>query len=160
MPSRSLLPRVSLESTTVRCMTPSGVSSAPPVFGLVFLLAPALERAGVAAPAAARAQDAGQSEVHRPGRDVTPPRLRKEVKPQCSERAKAGKIEGEVHMECVVKADGTVGEIRIVRTLDPDLDRAAVEAARQWEFEPGTRNGKPVDVLVTITMGFRLGKGA
>ncbi len=102
------------------------------------------------------AQDDDASKVQRPGGDVRAPRLRKEVKPQYSERAKREKIEGEVLMECVVKADGTVGDIKIVKSLDPDLDRAAVDAAKQWEFEPGTRNGKPVNVLVTIAMGFTL----
>ena len=92
----------------------------------------------------------------RPGGDVKPPRLRKEVKPQYSERAKQEKIEGEVLMECVVKADGTVGDIKIVRSLDPDLDQAAIDAAKLWEFDPGTRDGKPVDVLVTIAIAFTL----
>ncbi len=68
----------------------------------------------------------------------------------------ADKIEGEVIMECVVKADGKVGDVRIVTSLDPDLDQAAIDAARQWEFDPGTKNGKPVDVLVTITIAFTL----
>jgi protein TonB len=55
-----------------------------------------------------------------------------------------------------VKADGTVGDTKIVKSLDPDLDQAALDAAAQWLFEPGTRDGKPVDVLVTITMAFTL----
>jgi protein TonB len=66
------------------------------------------------------------------------------------------KIEGEVLMECVVKADGTVGDMKIVKTLDPDLDKAAMDAAAQWVFEPGTRDGKPVNVLVTIAIAFTL----
>jgi TonB family protein len=59
-------------------------------------------------------------------------------------------------MECVVKGDGTVGDIRIVRSLDPELDQAAVDAAKQWQFDPGTREGKPVNVLVAIEMTFTL----
>ena len=109
-----------------------------------------------ARPNGGAAQNDDQSEVQRPGGDVTTPKLRREVKPQYSERAKAEKIEGEVVMECVVKADGTVGDVQIVRSLDPDLDQAAVDAAKQWLFEPGTKNGKPIDVLVTIAMAFTL----
>jgi TonB family protein len=100
--------------------------------------------------------DSGQPE--RPGPNVTMPRLTKEVRPQYSSRAIAEKIEGEVVMDCVVKADGTVGDIKIVKSLDPDLDQAAIDAAQQWEFEPGTRDGKPVAVLVTIAMAFTLKK--
>jgi periplasmic protein TonB len=59
-------------------------------------------------------------------------------------------------MECVVKADGTVGDKKVVKSLDPDLDQAALDAASQWLFEPGTRDGKPVNVLVTIAMAFTL----
>jgi TonB family protein len=122
---------------------------------LALLLVPALDRAGIA-PALARAQDDAPSTVYRPGPDVTSPRVRKEVRPHYSQRAMDDKVEGDVLMECVVKADGTVGEITIVRSLDPELDQAAVDAARQWEFDPGTRNGKPVNVLVTIMMAFTL----
>jgi TonB family protein len=101
-------------------------------------------------------QNDNSEQPARPGRGVTSPRLKKEVRPHYSERAKAEKIEGEVLMECVVKADGTVGDIKITKSLDPDLDQAAVDAAKQWEFEPGTRDGKPVAVLVTIAMAFTL----
>jgi TonB family protein len=105
-------------------------------------------------PLAVQADD--QEEVHRPGGDVSSPRLLREVKPQYSERAKAEKIQGEVTMECVVKTDGTVGRIEVTKSLDPDLDQAAIDAARQWRFEPGTRKGKPVNVLVTILIAFTL----
>ena len=65
--------------------------------------------------ASAAQKDDGQPV--RPGGDVKPPRLKKEVKPQYSARAIQEKIEGEVLMECVVKADGTVGDITIIRSL-------------------------------------------
>lgn len=100
-------------------------------------------------------QDADR-EVHRPGRNITTPKLIREVKPQYTSRAMQEKIEGEVLMECVVKADGIVGDKKIVKSLDPDLDQAALDAAAQWLFEPGTRDGKPVNVLVTIAMTFTL----
>ena len=103
----------------------------------------------------AAGQDADR-EVHKPGGRVVAPKLTREVKPQYSERAKQEKVQGEVLMECVVKADGTVGDTKIVKSLHPDLDQAAVDAAAQWLFEPGTRDGKPVNVLVTIAMSFTL----
>ncbi len=105
--------------------------------------------------AAAAAQDT-DVEVHKPGGRVTTPRLLREVKPQYSARAMKEKVQGEVLIECVVKADGTVGDTKIAKSLDVDLDKAALDAAAQWVFEPGTRDGKPVNVLVTITMTFRV----
>ena len=59
-------------------------------------------------------------------------------------------------MECVVKADGTVVNTKVIKSLHPDLDQAALDAAAHWVFEPGTREGKPVDVLVSIAMVFTL----
>jgi TonB family protein len=112
-------------------------------------------RTGQPAPIEPSPQNAG-TEVNRPGGNVSAPRLVRETKPQYTPRALQEKVQGEVLMECVVKADGTVGETKIVKPLHPDLDRAALDAARQWTFEPGTRNGKPVDVLVTIAMAFTL----
>lgn len=105
---------------------------------------------------AAVAAQATDQDVHKPGGRVTTPRLIRDVKAEYPARAKKEKVAGEVVLECVVKADGTVGDKKIVKPLDPDLDKAALDAAAQWIFEPGTRDGKPVNVLVTITMAFRL----
>jgi TonB family protein len=130
--------------------------SAIVLVALALVIVPIAAASGGSTYGAVAAQDNEPREVYRPGGDVRAPTLRKEVRPHYSERAKAEKIEGEVHMECVVKADGTVGDITITRSLDPDLDQAAMDAAKLWEFNPGTKDGKPVDVIVTITMGFTL----
>jgi TonB family protein len=131
---------------------PLGLAKRTALVLAAFLIAIAPIAAREAAPAG---QDADR-EVHRPGGRVVAPRLLKEVKPQYTPRAMEEKVEGEVLMECVIKADGTVGDTKIVKSLHPDLDKAAVDAAAQWIFEPGTRDGKPVNVLVTITIAFRL----
>jgi len=92
----------------------------------------------------------------RPAARLTMPKLLREVKPQYTARAMDEKVQGEVLMECVVKADGTVGNTKILKSLHPDLDKAALDAAKGWVFEPGTRNGKPATVAVTIAMAFTL----
>lgn len=96
--------------------------------------------------------------VYRPGNGVELPRLLKEVKPQYTADAMRAKVQGTVLLECVVNTDGTVGRIEILRKLDPifGLDQEAVKAARQWRFVPGTRQGQPVAVLVTIELTFTL----
>lgn len=68
------------------------------------------------------------------------------------------KIQGSVSMTVVVRPSGDVGEITVSRSLDKDhgLDQQAINAARQWKFKPGTREGKPVPVEVTIEMTFTL----
>ena len=111
------------------------------------------QSARATAPVPTSPQDVDR-EVLRPGGSITTPRLIRESKPQYTPRALKEKIEGEVLMECVIKADGTVGDKKVVKSLHPDLDQAALDAAAQWVFEPGTQNGKPVNVLVTIAMAF------
>lgn len=96
--------------------------------------------------------------VYRPGNGVVPPKLLREVKPQYTADAMRAKIQGVVELEAVVLPDGSVGEVRIVRSLDPvfGLDQEAVKAVKQWRFIPGTRFGQPVAVLVGVELQFTL----
>ena len=95
---------------------------------------------------------------YRPGNGVETPRLLREVKPQYTAQAMRAKIQGEVLLECIVQPDGSVGNIRVVRSLDASfgLDQEAIKAARQWRFQPGTKQGQAVPVLVTIAIAFTL----
>jgi TonB family protein len=96
--------------------------------------------------------------VYRPGNGITLPQLIREVKPQYTSDAMRAKIQGTVWVECVVRQDGTVGDAHVIRSLDSTfgLDEAALAAARQWRFHPGTRMGEPVSVLITIELTFTL----
>jgi periplasmic protein TonB len=96
--------------------------------------------------------------VYRPGSGVLNPRILREVKPQYTADAMRAKVQGTVLLECVVLPDGTVGRVDVVKSLDPTfgLDQEAVKAAKQWRFQPGTRFGEPVAVLVTIELTFTL----
>jgi len=95
---------------------------------------------------------------YRPGNGVLPPRILREVKPQYTADAMRAKVQGVVELEAVVLPDGSVGEVRIVRSLDAvfGLDQEAIKAVRQWRFVPGTRLGQPVAVLVGIELTFTL----
>jgi protein TonB len=94
----------------------------------------------------------------RPGGDVQSPVPISQPKPQYTAEAMRAKIQGRILLECVVYPNGTVGEIRVLRSLDPTfgLDQEAIKAARAWLFKPGMRRGEPVVVLVTIEMAFTL----
>jgi protein TonB len=82
----------------------------------------------------------------------------REVRPQYTSDAMRAKVQGTVLLECVVRPDGSVGDIQILRSLDGvfGLDQEAIKAAKQWRFAPGTRLGEPVPVLVTIELTFTL----
>lgn len=101
------------------------------------------------------AQTGGQS-VYKPGPGVVSPKLTKEVKPEYPRQAMADRNQGVVRLECVVKADGTVGDARVIDSLGPELDAAAVKALKQWTFSPGTKDGTPVPVTVEVEISFAL----
>lgn len=87
---------------------------------------------------------------------VVLPRVTRDVKPQYTAGAMRDRAQGAVVVQAIVKTDGTVGDLRLVRSLHPELDDAAVDAARRWRFEAGTLNGQPVPVVVVIELTFTL----
>jgi len=96
--------------------------------------------------------------VYQVGNGVTVPVLIRDVKPQYTHDAMRAKVQGSVWLECIVLPDGSVGDIRVTRSLDQrfGLDEEAIKAARQWRFRPGLRLGEPVSVMVTIELSFNL----
>lgn len=62
---------------------------------------------------------------------------------------------GTVHLSCQVKADGTIGEIKIKESLTPECDKAAIEAMRKLTgFIPAKKNGKPISRWLTVPIAF------
>jgi periplasmic protein TonB len=93
-----------------------------------------------------------------PPTNQTMPRVVREVKPDYTPEAKQQGIQGVVQLSVVVKDDGTVGEVKVTKSLDDKygLDEQAVIAMQKWVFKPGTKDGKPVAVRVDVEMSFRL----
>jgi TonB family protein len=112
--------------------------------------------AGAATASRSAAEQSGQ--VYKPGKDVTAPVLVREVKPQYTREALQAKIQGNIQLQAIVLESGEVGEVTVVRSLDTEhgLDVEAVNALKQWIFKPGTKDKKPVPVVVDIEMTFRL----
>jgi TonB family protein len=95
-----------------------------------------------------------RGDVFRVGRGVTPPAVISRVEPEYSDLARKRRIEGTVVLEAIVKRDGSVDILRVVRGLGFGLDENAVQALKQWRFRPGMNNGKPVDVSLNIEVNF------
>jgi len=93
---------------------------------------------------------------YRPGSGITPPRLLREVKATYTEEARRRGLTGEVVLEIVVRRDGSVGDVKLLRGLGLGLDDRAVQAVREWRFTPADRLGRPVDVLVEVGVEFKL----
>jgi protein TonB len=64
-------------------------------------------------------------------------------------------VHGIVILEAVVDREGQVEDVRILRSI-PLLDRAAVEAVRQWRYSPLLLNGEPERFVLTVTVSFNL----
>ncbi len=77
-----------------------------------------------------------------------------QVAPIYSEEARALRVQGDVVLEGIIGKDGVVREIRVVHG-DARLQGAAIDAVRQWRYEPFRSNGEPVDMLSTMTVHFR-----
>ena len=93
---------------------------------------------------------------YRPGSGIEAPRLLREVRADYTEDARQRGIAGDVEFEIVVRRDGTVGDVKIVRGLPAGLNDKAVQAVRQWRFTPARRLGTPVDEIVEVSVEFKL----
>ena len=93
---------------------------------------------------------------YRPGSGVDPPRLLKEVRADYTDEARRANLSGEVVLEIVVRRDGTVGDIKVLRRLGLGLEQRAIDAVRQWRFAPARLKGTPVDVVVEVGVDFKL----
>ena len=96
------------------------------------------------------------TETYEPGGAVKAPKLVHYVEPEFSSQSKEAFIEGVVEISTVVNTEGRSTESRVVHGLNAEEDRTALEALKQWRFQPGTKEGKPVNVKITIEIAFHL----
>jgi len=96
--------------------------------------------------------------VFQVGKDVVSPQLVRQVRPAYTRKAMDERIQGVVVVSGVVLSDGALTDVRVVRSLDAKygLDQEALKAARQWRFVPGTKDGVPVAVQISIELTFTL----
>ncbi|MGE0406608.1 MAG: energy transducer TonB [Candidatus Korobacteraceae bacterium] len=92
----------------------------------------------------------------RVGGGVSAPRALFAPDPEYSEEARKAKYQGTVLLWVVVGADGRPQSIRVQRSLGMGLDEKALEAVRQWRFEPARKDGTPVPVQINVEVNFRL----
>lgn len=78
------------------------------------------------------------------------------MRPEYTEEARRLGLAGDVVLEIVVRQDGSVGDVRVMKGLGAGLERRAIDAVRQWRFSPARRHGTPVDVVVEVAVEFKL----
>jgi protein TonB len=94
--------------------------------------------------------------VFKVGGGVSAPKAVFSPDPEYSEEARKAKYQGTCVLWLVVGPDGHPRDIRVARTLGLGLDEKAIEAVKQWKFEPAMKDGKPVAVQINVEVSFRL----
>jgi periplasmic protein TonB len=94
--------------------------------------------------------------AYRIGGGVSAPTVLSKVEPEYSEEARKAKWQGTVVLSLVVDDQGRPQALKVVRSLGLGLDQKAIEAVEKWRFKPGMKDGKPVPVMATIEVNFRL----
>ena len=93
----------------------------------------------------------------RVGELVTDPRVVRKKTPRYPEPAQSRRVEAELVLQVMVRADGTVGETCVLDNNSPGMgfEDAAVEAIKKWRYEPARLNGEPVAVPFFVFVSFR-----
>ena len=90
-----------------------------------------------------------------PGK-IKEPRKVKNVAPWYPPRAMAARTQGAVVVEAVIAPSGCVRSVRVARSVSPELDSSAMIAVGQWRYTPTLLDGKPVPVIMAVTVNFKL----
>ena len=87
---------------------------------------------------------------------MTPPVAVYSPEPEFSEEARKAKFQGVCTLALIVGVDGRPTNIRVQSSLGMGLDEKAIEAVRNWKFEPGKKDGHPVATEIAIEVEFHL----
>jgi len=98
----------------------------------------------------------GSKPTYRVGGGVLPPHVKYEPNPVYSEVARQAKYQGTSVLWLILGDDGVPRHIRVARPLGMGLDEEAVRAVTAWKFDPATKDGKPVPVMINVEVNFRL----
>jgi protein TonB len=90
------------------------------------------------------------------GGQVQPPTLIRRVEPTYPPMAVSAHLQGVVILEAIVNEEGTVTEVKVLRSVNPLLDREALTAVRQWRYAPVVLNGTPVPFVLSVSLSFSL----
>jgi TonB family protein len=94
--------------------------------------------------------------VYEVGHGVTAPKALSSPDPSYSDQARADHFQGTCVLSLIVGPDGRPYNVKPERTLGEGLDEKAIQAVRQWKFDPARKDGKPVPVAIKVEVQFRL----
>jgi len=97
----------------------------------------------------------GQDGAYTVGSGVTTPTVLTHAAPHVPELALKLHAAGDVLLSLVVKADRSIRDVQVVRSVGYGMDEEAIETVKKWRFSAGTKDGIPVDIRIRVEVGFR-----
>lgn len=97
------------------------------------------------------APDTGQAEA-----ETQPPVLLEKALPAYPERARKAYIQGTVILKAMIDANGEVADLEVLQGLELGCTQVALEAAKEWRFEPATLRGEAISAPLQLSIEFRL----
>jgi periplasmic protein TonB len=94
--------------------------------------------------------------VYKVGGGISAPQAVSTPDPSYTEEARTAKTQGTCILWMIVDQQGHPRDIRVVRGLGHGLDEKAIEAVKQWKFQPAMKDGQPVNVQISVEVGFKL----
>jgi TonB family protein len=95
--------------------------------------------------------------VYRIGQGVKQPIVLEKPEPSYTEEAREARVNGTVKLEVVIRKNGIVSNIKVIKSLGFGLDEAVVQTiSTRWRFKPGTLNNEPVNTMGTIEVNFEI----
>jgi len=98
--------------------------------------------------------DDGVSPPYKKKNDLSGPVLKSKVDPKYPQSFVEAHVDGEVVLYAIIRKDGSVDSIQLVRSLDPQLDANSIDALARWQFTPATREGLPVELEAVVHIPF------
>jgi TonB family protein len=102
--------------------------------------------------------DEGDLPYNKPKGVLSGPIPERKADPKYPQTLIKEKVDGEVILYAIIRKDGTVDSIQLVRGIDPQLDKNSMDALARWIFRPGARDGQPVDLEAVVHIPFHFRK--
>jgi protein TonB len=130
------------------------------LLGLPLILATAIAQSQPPATPGSKTSDASSEDsaghIYGPKDGAKPPKVTHSSDPEYPIKARKSGKEGTAVLSLVVGSNGLPRDVKVGRSLSPDLDEAAIEAVKKWEFAPATKDGKPVASRINVEVSFRV----
>jgi TonB family protein len=158
MPSADAMPGAHKSSPTIAAiapgMAPEKVLSGNEIFTVHIDMPNLTSYSGSWIMKFAELEDGGPPYLKKNG-TLSGPAPERKVDPKYPQSLIKERVDGQVVLYAIIRKDGTVDSIQVVRGLDPALDQNSMAALARWQFRPAMRDGNPVDVEAVVFIPFR-----